>query len=176
MDQQPQDNIFVSAIFWIIIAVFSIFGLILMFLDDFAEGCGCLTCLLFPALIIGYTTVYSVDDKEEWREEIIQTLEPSLENSEQYDLFQASVMRYLSTQGIDLVENCGDFKNIDVVNPYDTTTGPEYTVICNGKNKKLSGTAVFVDHDKQERKFNYNMSANRDNDYLEFTMEEKAEL
>lgn len=176
--QQPNDGSFMNII-WVFIIAFLIFSVVLALVGE-----GAVADLSFVLILIGIpvflTALISPNEEEQWKKEIIYASSASLENPEGYSSFQNSVMRYLQTHDIELAQNCStldpytkdDYSNQQPIgSPSDVD--PSDTIMCSKYKKKLAGTAVFVDNNNKRKVFVYNTSINSDNDYLEFTLEEK---
>lgn len=156
----------VIIIFTIITFVFLIF----ITLDDPDIGCG-FSLFALPFIIFALMNVFSSEDVEdEWKKDIITAASPSLDDENKYQNFKISIMRYLETQNIDLSKNCNSTSGY--IRGYSKDKYPVFNIICDKSHKKLSGEIVFIDENNEIRNFIYNTSVNKNNDYLEFTLEE----
>lgn len=120
------------------------------------------------------------------KERIIESVQGSIEDDDKYDVFQASVSRYLVSQNIDLEENCtkskGDSKDNlndhrgrvddsgEQVSATDFELGvayqPRSSILCSNNNTSLFGTVDLTDNDDKKRRFVYETSASSDDPYL----------
>lgn len=157
----------------IMLAILAFVFLIFITLDNPYIGCG-LSPIVLPFIafsLIALTNVFSSEDVEdEWKKDIITATSPSLDDENKYQNFKISIMRYLETQNIDLSKNCNSTSGY--IRGYSKDKYPVFNIICDKSHKKLSGEIVFIDENNEIRNFIYNTSVNKNNDYLEFTLEE----
>lgn len=157
----------------IIFTIITFLFLIFITLDDPDIGCG-FSLFVLPLIVFSIINVFSSEDVEdEWKKDIITAASPSLDDENKYKNFKINIMRYLETQNIDLSKNCNSTSG--PIRGYSKDKYPVFNIVCDKSHKNLSGEIVFIDENDEIRKFIYNTSVNKNNDYLEFTLEESEQ-
>lgn len=179
--QNPTEGLFVKEFCGIILLILLLFSITFLMTINEWIGTTCVVICIIALIPTSQSILNTLREERSWKTEIMQSASASLENQEEYNIFQNNVMRYLHAYGIDLSQNCStpapyNSENFVPNSPYaqDFRIAPLDTIVCNKDKTSLSGTIVFENNNNQEKLFIYKTYVNQDNDYLEFTLKEKA--
>ena len=170
MSQRPESGLsfgFIEVLEAIVLVV--IILLVLLFLL-YEPGIGSVIALMIIPLSISYLfSIFSTDNiEDDWKKDISAAVKPSLSNEKEYQKFRNSMMRYLETKNIDLVENCETSPVPDSLRDNYYMTYPINNILCDASETHLSGEVVFLNENSVVKKFSYETSLNENSNYLTF--------